>query len=149
MWLCLLVAALAYPYQKLHHFRSASRLEVLHRGLLKLAARSGWELEAWAVFSNHYHFVARSPEHEPTAQGLVAMLSELHKKTSEWVNRLDAAPGRQVWFNYWDTRLTFQRSYLARLNYVHQNPARVGCGSQPVSLVLGAMVRAHGLGGPG
>ncbi len=116
----------AGTYQKRHHFRSASRLEVLHRGLLKVAARSGWELEAWAVFSNHYHFVAHSPVKEPTAQGLVAMLSELHKKTADWVNRLDAVPGRQVWFNYWDTRLTFQRSYLARLNYVHQNPVRHG-----------------------
>jgi putative transposase len=29
-----------------------------------------------------------------------------------------------VWFNFRETRLTFQRSYLARLNYVHQNPVR-------------------------
>jgi putative transposase len=36
------------------------------------------------------------------------MLSELHKKTALWVNRLDGATGRQVWFNYWETRLTFQ-----------------------------------------
>jgi len=28
------------------------------------------------------------------------MLSLLHVKTAEWVNKLDAAPGRQVWFNF-------------------------------------------------
>jgi putative transposase len=31
-----------------------------------------------------------------------------------------------VWFNYWDTALTYQRSYLARLNYVHQNAVKHG-----------------------
>jgi len=28
--------------------------------------------------------------------------------------------------NFWDTRLTFEKSYLARLNYVHQNPVKHG-----------------------
>src|SRR5438445_13238126 len=41
-----------------HHFRGKERLAVLHRGVLKVAANFGWQLEAWAVFSNHYHFVA-------------------------------------------------------------------------------------------
>jgi putative transposase len=40
---------------------------------------------------------------------------------ARWINRLDGTPGRMVWHNYWETRLTYQRSYLARLNYVHQN----------------------------
>jgi len=31
-----------------------------------------------------------------------------------------------VWFNFRETRLTYQKSYLARLNYVHQNPVRHG-----------------------
>ena len=34
--------------------------------------------------------------------------------------------GRQVWFNYWDTQLTFEKSYLARLSYVHQNAVKHG-----------------------
>jgi putative transposase len=42
----------------------------------------------------------------------------------EWANKLDDTPGRQVWFNFRETKLTHQRSYLARLNYVHQNPVR-------------------------
>ena len=54
------------------------------------------------------------------------MLSILHVKTAEWVNKLDQMPGRQVWFNFRETRLTQQRSYLARLNYVHQNAVKHG-----------------------
>ena len=52
------------------------------------------------------------------------MLAALHSETSKWVNRLDNDPGRKVWHNFWDTRLTFQKSYLARLNYVHQNAVK-------------------------
>src|SRR6266404_5459796 len=35
-------------------------------------------------------------------------------------------PGRKIWHNFWDTKLTYQKSYLARLNYVHQNPVKHG-----------------------
>jgi putative transposase len=60
------------------------------------------------------------------ATNLSAMLSMLHVKTAEWVNKLDKAPGRQVWYNFWDTRLTHQTSYLARLNYTHQKAVKHG-----------------------
>jgi putative transposase len=97
---------------------------VLHRGLLTVARDFAWHLEAWAVFSNHYHFVGHSPAGTPTAESLQAMLRMLHVKTASWVNRLDGTPARQVWFNYWETRLTFPKSYLARLNYTHQNAVK-------------------------
>ena len=116
----------ASTYQRLHHFRGADRLRVLHRGLLTVARDFGWQLEAWAVFANHYHFVAHSPADAPEASNLADMLSVLHVKTAGWINRLHRTPGRQVWFNFWETRLTFQRSYLTRLNYVHQNPVKHG-----------------------
>ncbi len=116
----------AGTYLRAHHFRTAYRLRVLHRGLLKSAERFGWSLEAWAVFSNHYHFVAHSPADQETANSLSAMLNELHKKTGLWINQLDKAANRKVWFNYRETKLTYQRSYLARLNYVHQNPVKHG-----------------------
>ena len=35
-------------------------------------------------------------------------------------------PGRRVWFNYRETRITYEKSYLARLNYVHQNAVKYG-----------------------
>ena len=116
----------ASTYQKAHHFRGKERLRVLHRGLLTVTRDFGWQLEAWAVFSNHYHFIAHSPPDAPDASNLPDMLSVLHVKTSGWVNKLDRTPGWQVWFNFRETRLTYQRSYLARLTYVHQNPVRHG-----------------------
>jgi putative transposase len=114
----------ASTYLREHHFTGGKRLEVLQRGLLSLAAKFDWRLEAWAIFSNHYHFVAHSPGDADDAASLKQMLRILHVKTAEWVNKLDHAPGRQVWFNFWDRKLQQQRAYFARLNYVHQNPVK-------------------------
>ena len=116
----------AGTYLKAHHFRGADRLRVLHRGLLTVARDHGWQLEAWAVFSNHYHFIAHSPADTSNAESLGLMLKTLHVKTSAWVNRLDRTPTRQVWFNFRETRLTYAKSYFARLNYTHRNPVKHG-----------------------
>jgi putative transposase len=108
---------------KQHHFHCARRLEVLEEKLLELARHYGWQLEAWAVFSNHYHFVGHAPK---DAGPLNDFLGHLHTVTATEINQLDRAAGRQVWHNFWETRLTYERSYLARLNYVHQNPVKHG-----------------------
>jgi len=116
----------AGTYRKVHHFRDKSRLRVLHRGLLTVARDFGWRLEAWAVFSNHYHFVAHSPAGKADVLNLSDMLSVLHSKTAGWINGLDCMPEQKVWHNFRETKLTSQKSYLARLNYVHQNAVKHG-----------------------
>ena len=116
----------ASTYLRRHHFTGKARLAVLHRGLLKVAADFGWRLEAWAVFSNHYHFVAHSPADADTADSLSRMLGLLHEKTAKWVNKLDGEAGRKVWHNFRETRLTYEKSLLARLNYTHQNAVKHG-----------------------
>jgi putative transposase len=116
----------ASTYKRQHHFAGKVRLAVLHRGLLKVAADCGWRLDAWTVFSNHYHFVGHSPVDADTAESLPRMLGLLHEQTAKWVNKLDAASGRKVWYNFRETRLTYEKSYLARLNYTHQNPVKHG-----------------------
>ncbi len=113
----------AGTYHKEHHFRGRQRLDFLEANLLRIAKEFGWQLEAWAVFSNHYHFVAQAT---PDGRSLRAALTALHSLTAREVNRLDANPGRKVWHNYWDTELTYEKSYLARLNYVHQNAVKHG-----------------------
>jgi putative transposase len=113
----------AGTYHKQHFFRGPDRLTLLESKLLAAAKRFGWQLEAWAVFSNHYHFVAHAL---PDCGKLGEMLKSLHAETAIDVNQADSEPGREVWYNYWDTELTFEKSYLARLNYVHQNAVRHG-----------------------
>ncbi len=109
--------------QRQHFFRADDRLRLLQAALLEVAEAYSWSLQAWAVFSNHYHFIARSPNDATT---LRKMIQRLHSQTARTVNQLDLASGRQVWFQYWDTCLTHERSYYARLNYVHNNPVKHG-----------------------
>jgi putative transposase len=106
---------------KQHYFDTPPKLDLLERLLLSVAKKGGWQLEAWAVFANHYHIVARG---NPDSRNLGEVLHDLHGVSSLELNKLDGVTDRQVWFNFRDTKLTNQYSYLARLNYVHQNAVK-------------------------
>jgi len=115
-------------YLKLHHFLGAKRLGLLCDALLTEAAKHGWNLQAWAVFPNHYHFVGMaSPQSKPLPQ----LIKKLHSETAIAANGWDGTPARKVWFQYWETRLTYERSYFARLSYVHRNAVHHGLVREP------------------
>ncbi len=118
----------AATLHKQHHFRTAESLNNLQQELFAKAEQYGWQLEAWALFSNHYHFVGHACE---DAQSLSPMLSHLHSNVAAWLNRREGKPDRQIWHNFWETELTFEKSYLARLNYVHHNAVKHGLVAQP------------------
>jgi putative transposase len=108
----------AGTYLKKPTFAGAQRLEYLCDQLLELAEKYHWQLQAWAVFPNHYHFVALSPAE---AASLTTLSRHLHSLTTIQANRWDASRGRKVWFQYWETNLTYPESYFTRLSYVHRN----------------------------
>ncbi len=104
-------------------FDGPEALSTLQSLLLAVAKQAGWQLEAWAVFANHYHFIGRREAESATLRDWIG---ELHSRSAIALNQWHGTPGRKVWFNYWDTQLTYERSYLARLNYVHQNAVKHG-----------------------
>jgi putative transposase len=113
----------AGTFLKVHFFQTEERLKFLHDSLLSMSRLFGWELHAWAVFSNHYHFVAKSPA-DPS--NLRILIAKLHYSAAKMMNEHDHMPNRKVWYQYWDSKITIHTSYLARLNYVHQNPVKHG-----------------------
>ena len=113
-------------YEKTHYFHGSRRLTLLHDALLQEAKAHGWQLEAWSVFPNHYHFVARPDMQSASTSSLRDFINRLHTVTAVEINQLDGAPARKIWHNYWDTRLTYHKAYIARLNYVHNNPVKHG-----------------------
>jgi putative transposase len=115
---------------KQHRFRETGRRDFVCAALVETAAEFGWKLEAWAVFSNHYHLVARSPAEDEDAASLGEWQGKLHTITGEHANLRDGASGRKVWHNYRETWLTFEKSYFARLNYTHQNAVKHGLVSE-------------------
>ena len=114
----------ASTFEKAHHFDSRKRLRCLTHLILESAEASGWQLEAWAVMANHYHWIGKSPE--TGAESLGEWIAGVHRESSRFVNELDGTPGRKIWHNYRETRLTFEKSYMARLHYVTQNPVKHG-----------------------
>jgi putative transposase len=143
----------AGTYLKRPLFRGPERLRYLCGMLLELAEKYKWQLQAWAVFPNHYHFVGLSPEpisgkrqqaggeqkgqraaalqNALQSPSLAEFTKHLHSVTAIQVNRWDQTTGRQAWFQYWDTQLTFQKAYLARLSYVHKNAVHHGLAREP------------------
>jgi putative transposase len=110
----------AGTYQKLPHLHSPLRRDFFLKSLFDYAIEFQWNLRAWAVLTNHYHFVAASSN----PANLRKFLGKLHMKTAKQLNLWDNTPGRKVWFQFWESHITFERAYLARLKYVHYNPAK-------------------------
>jgi putative transposase len=104
-------------------FKGEDRLSLLQNYLFSLSEKFEWELQAWALFSNHYHFIAKAPA---KAETLKTLIRQFHSLTARDLNKMDEIQGRKVWFQYWDTCLTYEKSYYARLNYVMNNPVHHG-----------------------
>ncbi len=113
----------AGTYHKAHFLDSDAKLGFAHNTLFAVAEEFGWQLQAWAILSNHYHFVGVSPADATTLRPLIG---KLHMLTAKEFNRIDTERGRRVWYQYWDSQITYERSYLARLRYVHTNPVHHG-----------------------
>ena len=110
-------------YQKTHFLNTPEKLDMFRHLFFDCLEESAWKLHAWAILSNHYHFIASSPSDPRTLKRTV---SKLHTLSARDLNRLDHQQGRRVWFQYFDTHITFTNSYLPRLKYVHNNPVHHG-----------------------
>ncbi len=114
----------AGTYLKEHRFKGEERLRLLQRVIFETCTEFDFQLQAWAIFSNHYHLVGFCPNDK----GVKKLTEKIHGVSARKLNRLDNEVGRKVWYNMRDTRLSFEKSYLARLNYVHNNPNKHGFG---------------------
>lgn len=113
----------AGTYQKHHIFREKQDLTMLQKVIFESAYHEGWKLRAWAIFSNHYHLIAVSNEQSSAINEFIATI---HRKSAYLINQKQNQQGRRVWYRYWETLLTYPKSYYARLKYVMNNPVRHG-----------------------
>jgi putative transposase len=111
----------AGTYLKQHHFRRRDDLNRLMALLFSLAREHAILLQAWAIFSNHYHLVAQG-----AGESLREMITSLHSQSARELNARHGIAGRQVWYQCRDTQLTFERSWLARLRYTNANAVKHG-----------------------
>jgi putative transposase len=112
----------AGTYSKEHFLKGEKKLDYFQENLFKTAKEFDWRLSAWSIFSNHYHLIASSAD----PSNLSKFINKLHTTAAIAINEMDETPGRKIWHQYWETHLSFQQSYLARLKYVHKNPVKHG-----------------------
>lgn len=91
------------------------------RLLAELVARTGWEMFAWVLMSNHYHLVFKTPQ-----PNLVEGMRWLQ---NTWTKRMNARHG--LWGHLFGGRYKSvgvqENEHLAVLiDYVHLNPFRAG-----------------------
>ena len=110
-------------YRKAPFLDTPEKLDMFLDALFRVAEEFAWKLQAWAIMANHYHFIS---VHSGDAAVLRSLVGKLHMVTAKELNRRDATPSRRVWYQYWDSHISYQRSYMARLNYVHNNPVHHG-----------------------
>ncbi len=111
----------ASTYLKRHYYPRAADLDRIRDSLFELARLHECPLQAWALMSNHYHLVAQC-----AGPALKAMLTKFHQTEGFTCNMRDRVVGRQVWYQFRETELTFEKSWLARLRYTHENPVHHG-----------------------
>lgn len=51
---------------------------------------------------------------------------------------VEAKSAKRIFWNYWDTCITYERSYFARLNYIYFNPVKHGYVEVPESYPFGS-----------
>jgi putative transposase len=90
--------------------------------LESLIAAFDIQLRAWVILDDHYHLLLKTCR----GRDLSRFFGRLHGGTSRQLNLWDAAVGRQVWHNYWDTCIRDRAGLWTRFNYVHQNPVKHG-----------------------
>jgi putative transposase len=124
-------------YNKLHLLKTKESKKQLFNILGKGFLKRKWIIEDWVILNNHYHLMVDSGEN---SDELPDIIKEIHKFSALWIkkNVSDAKHINKIWHNYWDTCITYERSYFARLNYIWNNPVKHGYIERPEDWEFGS-----------
>ncbi len=96
---------------------------ILHY-LVKTINHFNWILEDWVILDNHLHLMMTAPE---DATNLPELMHNITRFSANWLSKHGVKKiERQYFHNYWDTCITYERSYYCRLNYIWNNPVKHG-----------------------
>lgn len=86
-----------------------------------------WQLHAWIILGNHYHLIAKAE----LAKDMPTIMIRMHSGSATLLNQLDGTPGRQVWWNYWDTCIRDENDCESRMAYIYWNAVKHGIVAEP------------------
>jgi len=116
-----LITAACYEHQPVIGL-SSSRMAEFERELLESTKDQSERIFAWVLLPNHYHLLV----HASDVMALLAVLGELHGRTSHCWNGEEDHRGRHVWHRAAETAMKSERHFWATLNYVLHNALRHG-----------------------
>ncbi|MBT3251678.1 MAG: hypothetical protein HN729_02930 [Candidatus Marinimicrobia bacterium] len=115
----------ASTYQKKKFFIQKEAKEYLKNSIIRAFSEFKWQIDDWVILDNHYHLMVESTD---TPVELVEIIRRIHRFSAIWLKKNFTeynALGR-IWYNYWDTCVSFEKSYFNRLNYIWFNPVKHG-----------------------
>ncbi len=102
--------------------KSSGRMAECERDLLEICEGLNAKIFAWCILPNHYHLLVRSEK----IKGLRKEIGRFHGRSSRIWNQEDNAPGRKIWFNFFDRDMKSARHFWASVNYLNNNPVKHG-----------------------
>jgi len=112
----------AGTFRKKCLWNTKAKIQWLSSLLCEISGRYNINLYAWIILPNHYHLLLKTSRGEE----LVKFFRKLHSDSASYLNRLEDAHSRRVWYQYWDRCIRDDRDFWVRFNYIHQNAVKHG-----------------------
>ncbi len=119
----------AATYEKRKFFKTEDSMELLLTTMFYYFKKYEWFVKAYIVLPNHYHILAVASNKDVSLPNII---KNIHKYTARRINEFDKVSKRKIWWNYWDSCITYESSYFARLNYIHFNAVKHGNVNDPM-----------------
>ncbi len=124
-------------YNKRHLMKDEGVKYAVIEVMFESFKRLHWKIEDWVLLDNHYHLMADAPENAKT---LSCVINNFHRFSALRIKKnVDPACSLdRIWYNYYDTCMTYEKSYFARLNYIWNNPVKHGYVEKPEEWKFGS-----------
>jgi putative transposase len=120
------LTAVNYAHQPIMH--TVERRDGFETRLLEALFSIEAQIGGWVILPNHYHILAGVDSLDTVS----SLLQHLHGSTAREWNLADALTGkRRVWYRFRDRGIRDERHYYQALNYIHYNPVKHHCVSDP------------------
>lgn len=112
-------------YLRKHFLINNDAKIALRNSIIKGFTDKGWVLEDWVILNNHYHLMVNSTDNTSL---LNLIIKDIHRFNALWLKKnIPELKNEDIlWYNYWDSCITFETSYYSRLNYIWYNPVKHG-----------------------
>jgi len=130
----------ASTYKRVPYFNTDPAKAKLTESIFWEFSKYGWLIEDYVVLNNHYHLMTDAKNF---ADKLNTIIREIHKFSALWIKKNNplAKVAEKIWYNYWDTCITYESSYYTRINYIWFNPVKHGYVDDPIDWKFGSYYR--------